>query len=69
MEEFLRSLNGKEVDISFGGSATVRGKIIDLKNGVLYMDDEDGKTIYVAMDKITTVCEVKEHLSRPGFVV
>jgi hypothetical protein len=69
MEEFLRNLNGKEVDISFGGTATVRGKITDLRNGVLYMDDEEGRTIYVVSDKITTVCEVKEHLTRPGFVV
>ena len=69
MEEFLRTLNGKKVDISFGGSATVRGKIVDLKEGVLFMDDEEGRTIYVATDKITTVCEVKEHLSRPGFVI
>jgi hypothetical protein len=69
MEEFLQSLNGKQVDISFGGSATFRGTIIDLKNGVLVMNDEDDRTIYVATDKITTVSEVKEHLSRPGFVV
>jgi hypothetical protein len=69
MEDVLRSLNGKEVDISFGGSANVRGTITDLKNGVLYLEDEDGRSLYVAVDRITVVCEVKEHLSRPGFVV
>jgi hypothetical protein len=69
MEEFLFALKGKEVDIAFGGSAVVRGTITDLKSGVLYLEDEDGAKLYVAVDKVTTVCETKEHLSRPGFVV
>jgi hypothetical protein len=56
MEEFLRTLNGKQVDISFGGSAAVRGKIVGLKEGVLSMDDEEGRSIYVETDKITSVC-------------
>ena len=69
MEQFLNSLIEKNVDISFGGSSVIRGKITGLKGGILYLTDEEERSLYVAVDKITVVCEVKEHLSRPGFVI
>ena len=69
MEQFLTSLDGKQVDISFGGSSVIRGRITGLKDGILFLEDEDERSLYVAIDKITVVGEVKEHLSRPGFVI
>jgi hypothetical protein len=69
MEQYLTSLNGKQVDISFGGSSVVRGRITGLKEGILFLEDEEERTLYVVIDKITVVREVKEHLSRPGFVI
>jgi hypothetical protein len=69
MEQFLQTLLNKEVDVFFGGSAVIRGRITRLKDGILYLEDEEERSLYVAVDKITVVCEVKEHLTRPGFVV
>ena len=69
MEQFLASLSGKQVDISFGGSSVIRGRITGLKDGILFLEDEDERALYAAIDKITVVAEVKEHLSRPGFVI
>jgi len=69
MEEFLKTLMGKRVDVSCGGSAAFRGDVIDVKSGVLFLRDDDERVAYLAIDKIAMICEVKEHLSRPGFVV
>jgi hypothetical protein len=68
MEEFLTQLMGKRIDISCGSSAVVRGDVIAVKDGVLYLRDEEERVAYVAVEKIAIVWEVKEHQTRPGFV-
>ena len=68
MEEFLKHLMGKKIDVNCGSNATFRGDVIDVKSGVLYLRDETERVAYVAIDKIALIYEVKEHLSRPGFV-
>jgi hypothetical protein len=69
MEEFLTQMMGKRIDVSCGTTAVVRGDVVAVKDGVLYLRDEDERVAYVAVEKIGIVWEVKEHLSRPGFVV
>jgi hypothetical protein len=69
MEEFLQQLMGKKIDISCGSNTTVRGDVVDVKGGVLYLRDEHERVAYVAIDKIAVVWEVKDNQNRPGFVV
>lgn len=69
MEEFLKQLMGKKIEVSCGANATVGGEVVDVKAGILYLRDEDNRVAYLAIDKIAIVWEEKEHLSRPGFVV
>ena len=69
MEEFLKQLMGKKIDISCGATSTVRGDVIDVKSGILYLRDEHERVAYVAIEKVAIVWEVKEHQTRPGFVV
>ena len=69
MEEFLRHLMGKQIDVSCGSSVSVRGDVVDVKDGVLYLRDEHEKVAYIQIDKIAIICEGKESQSRPGFVV
>lgn len=69
MEEFLKELMGKKIDISCGTTSTVRGDVIDVKNGMLHLRDENERVAYVAIEKVAIVWEVKEHHTRPGFVV
>jgi len=69
MEDFLKKLMGKKIDISCGLSSTVRGDVIDVKNGLLHLRDEQERVAYVAIEKVAIVWEVKEHQTRPGFVV
>ncbi len=69
MEEFLKQLMGKEIDVSCGGgAATVRGDVVDVKDGVLYLRDDQERVAYIAIEKIAVIWEVKPHSSRPGFI-
>ena len=68
MEELLRQLLGKKIDVTCGSTATFRGDVVDVKGGVLYLRDEDEKVAYVAVDKIAVVFEVADHATRPGFI-
>lgn len=69
MEELLKKFVGKEVDIAFGDTSVIRGEVTDVRDGLVFMTDEEQRTVYVALDKISVVWEVKESHSRPGFVV
>lgn len=68
MEEFLTQLMGKKIDVSCGTSAVVRGDVVAVKDGVLYLRDEDERVAYVSIEKVAVVWEVKDHDHRPGFV-
>ena len=68
MEEFLKQLVKKQVDISFGATSTVRGDVVDVKDGILHLRDEDERIAYVSVERIAVVWEVKDSQSRPGFV-
>ena len=68
METLLTQLMGKKIDVNCGASATFRGDVVDVKDGVLYLRDETERVAYVTIEKIAMIYEVKEHLSRPGFV-
>ena len=69
MEQFLVQLMGKKVDVSCGLSAVVRGEIVDVKDGILYLRDEEDRVCYVAINKVAVIWEQKEHENRAGFVV
>ena len=68
MEELLKSLRGKKIDVTCGTNASFRGDVIDVKSGVLYLRDEDEKVAYVAIDKIAVIYEIKDPIVRPGFI-
>jgi hypothetical protein len=69
MNKLIESMKGKKVDIAYGANSTVRGDVIDVKEGVLYLRDEEDRIAYVMIDRIAVVWEVKESQARPGFVL
>ncbi len=69
MEDLLRQLLGKKIDVTCGPNAAFRGDVVDVKTGVLYLRDEEDKVAYVAIDKIAVIYECSEPHLRPGFVV
>ena len=66
MEELLKQLLGKKIDVTCGTNAAFRGDVIDVKSGVLYLRDEDEKVAYVAIDKIAVVYECPDGDGDPG---
>ncbi len=68
MEEFLKQLLGKKIDISCGAASTVRGDVVDVKDGILYLRDDNDRVAYVSVERVAIVWEVKEQQTRPGFV-
>ena len=68
MENFLTQLMGKKVDVSCGTTATVRGDIIDVKKGILYLRDEEERVAYVVVEKIAFIWEIKDDEPKAGFM-
>jgi hypothetical protein len=68
MEELLTQLMGKQIDVSCGTSAVVRGDVVDVKKGLLYLRDDEDKVTYVLIEKICYVWEVKDAEPKAGFV-
>jgi hypothetical protein len=68
MEELLKHLLGKKIDVTCGTNAAFRGDVVDVKAGVLYLRDEDEKVAYVSIDKIAVIYEITEPHARPGFI-
>jgi hypothetical protein len=69
MEELFKKFVGRHVDIAFGANSVVRGEVTEVRDGIAFLTDEDQRSAFVALDKISVVWEVKEAHSRPGFVV
>ena len=68
MEELLKKLIGKRIDVSCGTSAVVRGDVIEVKDGLLHIKDEDETSTHVVIDRIAFVWEVKNDEGKAGFV-
>lgn len=69
MEELLKELIGKKIDVNCGTTAVYRGEAIDVKNGVLQLHNEDDTIVFISIDKISALYECKDLPSRPGFIV
>ena len=68
MEDFLSRLIGKKLDIYCGGGSSLRGEVLKVEMGVLHLRDGDGKSCYVAVDKIIVVWEARDVEHKTGFV-
>jgi hypothetical protein len=68
MEKLLNSLVGKIIDVGCGTTAMFRGQVEELKEGILFLRDEDDKLYYIAIDKIASISERSDSHSRPGFI-
>lgn len=68
MENFLSKFVGKEVDVFCGGVSSLRGDVIKVDSGVLHLRDSEGRSCYVAIDKILVVWEARDDDHRAGFV-
>ena len=68
MEDFLSRLIGRKLDIYCGGDSSLRGEVLKVEMGVLHLRDDNGKSCYVAVDKIVVVWDARDDEHRAGFV-
>jgi hypothetical protein len=69
MEELLNKYIGKKIDVSVGTTAVFRGEVIDVRNGILYLRDDDHKVAHIAVSKIAVVYECGDSSAKPGFII
>ena len=69
MEAILTELQGKKVDINCGSNVMYRGEIVSVEGGILKLNNEDDRDIFIAIDKVAAVTECSDLSSRPGFIV
>ncbi len=68
MEDFLAKFIGKKLDIYCGGGSSLRGEVLKVESGVLHLRDDDSRSCYVAIEKISVVWEARDDDHRAGFV-
>ena len=68
MEEFLKTLTGRRIDVFCGATSSLRGDVIKVEGGVLHLKDDEGETCYIAVEKIIAVWEKHDKERHSGFV-
>ena len=68
MEDFLARMIGKKIDVYCGGASSLRGEVMKVELGVLHLRDDEGKSCYVAVDKIIVVWDTRDDNHKAGFV-
>ena len=68
MEEFLSKMVGRRVDVYCGGGASLRGEVLKVEGGILYLKDDEEQLCYIVVEKIIVVWEARESEHRAGFV-
>ncbi len=68
MEELLKSLTGKQIDIFCGAGVSLLGDLAKVENCILHLKDDDGQICYVAVDKVIAVWEKRDKERLTGFL-
>lgn len=68
MQDFLSKMIGHKLDVYCAGSASLRGEVLKVEDGLLQLRDNDDRLCYVAIDKIVVVWEARDEEHRAGFV-
>lgn len=67
MEDFLKTLIGRRIDVFCGATSSMRGEVAQVQSGVLHLKDNDGETCYIAIEKIIAVWEKRDKERHSGF--
>ena len=68
MEEFLKTMLGRKIDVFCGATSSLRGEVSKVESGVLHLKDDDGQTCYIAIERIIAVWEKRDKERHSGFV-
>ena len=68
MENFLKTLIGRRIDVFCGATSSLRGEAVKVTDGVLHLKDDDDEVCYIAIEKIIAVWEKRDKERHSGFV-
>jgi len=68
MENFLKTLIGKRIDVFCGATSSLRGEAVKVADGVLHLKDDEDEVCYIAIEKIIAVWEKRDKERHSGFV-
>lgn len=68
MEEILGGFAGKKIDVNCGSNVLYQGEVIGSTGGILKLKNEDGRDVFISIDKIAAVSECRDLSVRPGFI-
>ncbi|MFL6468015.1 MAG: MM0924 family protein [Pyrinomonadaceae bacterium] len=69
MDEKLKQLTGKRIDVNCGAGSVFRGVVEDADDKILVIKDENDLVINISINKIIAVTECVDPVTRPGFIV
>ncbi|MCS6806758.1 MAG: MM0924 family protein [Acidobacteriota bacterium] len=68
MKQILTSYLNKTVEINYGGTATVKGELVDIIDNVVKLKALDETFLFIPIEKIHVFWEVKDKEKPVGFV-
>jgi hypothetical protein len=68
VKQILSNYLNKTIEINYGGTTTVKGKLLEIIDGVTRLEAQDKTIFYVPIDKIHAFWVVTERDKAMGFV-
>ncbi len=69
MERKLAEFVGKMIEVNCGDGLAYSGTLLSLSEGVLSLETEDGKTLWIAASNVRAFAESSASSPRPGFIL
>jgi len=68
MERKITDLKGKRIEVNCGNGVAFTGENLGIEDGVLTLECEGKKRLFVDVTKIVVVSEASDAAGKPGFI-
>ncbi|MEO5858556.1 MAG: MM0924 family protein [Pyrinomonadaceae bacterium] len=68
MEKKIAELKGKRIEVNCGNGVAFSGENLGLEDGVLTLEGDGSKRLFIDAAKIVVISEASDMAGRPGFI-
>ena len=68
MEKKIAELKGKRIEVNCGNGIAFTGENLGIEEGILSLECEGTKRLFIAAAKIVVVSEASDASGKPGFI-
>ena len=68
MEKTISELKGKRIEVNCGSGIAFRGENLGIESGVLTLEVENDKRLFIDVTKVIVVSEASDAGGKPGFI-